>query len=95
MNQKLFVCVLVCMCIPVCKLSLSELQKIGAFSCMHYSVCLCLCVLVRRGLNAARSLNCNRNTTLEIVFFLIAVCQVSDSLYLIFFACEFFIPQPR
>lgn len=94
MNQELFVC----MCAPVCNLFRAPRNRCAYF-CVREIVCMCVIdVLVMRGLNAAKSSNCERNAALGILFSLIAVCHLSNSLFFFFItfcASEFFIPQPR
>lgn len=83
MNQELFVC----MCAPVCNLFRAPRNRCAYF-CVREIVCMCVIdVLVMRGLNAAKSSNCERNAALGILFSLIAVCHLSNSLF--FFLLHF------
>lgn len=56
MNQELFVC----MCAPVCNLFRAPRNRCAYF-CVREIVCMCVIdVLVMRGLNAAKSSNCEK-----------------------------------
>lgn len=72
----------VCACLQVYLLELPKNMRL--FLHALFCVCFCLCALVRRGLNTAKSSNCNRNKILKIVASLIAVWQFLNSLYFIF-----------